>query len=614
MGNVGYGAPMSTTYSARAEIPAAYKWDLTRIYPDLDAWRAATAALSAGIDTFAAMRGTLSQGPEPLLRAYQLEDELGQTAYKVWYFVSLRHDEDQRDNGVGALRQEVMILFARWRQAASWFAPEVLAIPLDTVRGWMDTTPELALYRFVIEDLFRQQKHVLDDAGERLLSLSSRFTGLPSDAYAALATADARFETIQLGGEDVVVTPGRYRAIITTRRDQAERATAYVAMYTQYARAANTYAAIYDGVLQRDWFLAQARGYTSTLEAALFGNDIPTSVVEGLITTTRAGLAPFHRYHALRKRVLGLAHYHPYDTALPLVDLERVWPYDDVTAWVHASVAPLGADYQAQLGEALGGGYIDVYESPGKASGAYSAPVYGVHPYMLMNYNETLDAVFTLSHELGHTIHTRMAHARQPFVYAGYTIFVAEVPSTLSEALFLDYMLERATDPRERAALLEHAIDEIAGTFYGQVMFADFELRAHRLVEEGQPVTADTLGQLYASLVQEWFGEALELPELAPATWARVSHFFASPYYVYQYATCFASSAQLFRQITEGPAEEREAAVARYLELLSAGGSDHPMKLLQRARVDLSRPDPVQAVVAHMDALVTRLEQELAAL
>ena len=605
---------MTTSYTERSQVPAGYRWDLSQIYPDTTAWRAAIERLTAGIDTFAALRGTLASDPRQLLRAYQLEDDLGQLAYKVWYFVSLRHDEDLRDNTVGASRQEVMILFARWRQAASWFAPEILGIPLATLRGWMDDVPALAVYRFVVEDLFRQQAHVLDAAGERLLSLAGRLGTTPSDTYAALATADARFETLHLGGEEITVTPGRYRAIITTNRDQADRAAAYEALYTPYVRSANTYASIYDGVLQRDWFLAEARGFATTLEAALHGNDIPVSVVEHLITATRAGLAPLHRYHALRKRVLDLAHYHPYDTALPLVDLQRTWPYEQASAWVLASVAPLGEAYQAQLAQALGGGYIDVYETPGKQSGAYSAPVYGVHPYMLLNYNETLDAVFTLAHELGHTMHTLRAHTHQPFVYAGYTIFVAEVPSTLSEALFLDYMLKRAESARERAALLEHAINEITGTFYGQVMFADFELRAHRMVEQGLPVTADALGALYAELLREWFGPALTLPPLAAASWARVSHFFGSPYYVYQYATCFASSAQLFRQISDGTADGRAAAIQRYLALLEAGGSDHPMKLLQRAGVDLARPEPVQAVVDQMDALVTRLELELSAL
>jgi oligoendopeptidase F len=608
---------MSTApaFTSRAEIPDRYKWSLTRIFPDWDAWRAAYDELARKSTDYAALRGTLAQGPARLLAAYRLDDELGQLAYKVWYFASLRHDEDLRDNEVGARRQEVQILLARWRQAAAWFAPELLAIPLATVRAWMDADADLAVYRFAVEDLYRQQEHVLDEKGEHLLSLASRLTSVPHDAYAALSTADVEFPKIRLrSGAELTVTPGQYRAVVTTNRDQSDRAEAWRALSQLYADSANTYAALYDGVLQRDWFLAQARGFASTLEAALHGNDIPTSVVDNLITATRAGLAPLQRYHRLRKRALGLASYHPYDTAIPIVEIDRSYPYDTVLDGLEASVAPLGEPYRAELRTALHGGYIDVYENPGKQSGAYSAPVYGVHPYMLMNYNDTLDAAFTLAHEMGHTMHTLLAHRHQPFVYAGYTIFVAEVPSTLNESLFLEHLLANATDPRERAVLLEHAIDAIVGTFYGQVMFADFELSAHRMVERGEAVTAEALAELYSALLRTWHGDVVEYPELARTSWARVPHFFASPYYVYQYATCFASSAQLARQLTTGSPDARAAALSRYLGLLSAGGNDHPMALLRRAGVDLARPEPVQAVVAQMDLLVSRLEGELAAL
>ncbi len=304
---------------------------------------------------------------------------------------------------------------------------------------------------------------MLDDKGERLLSLASRFESTPNDAYAALSTADAKFPTVVSNGAEVTLTYGQYRAILSTNRSQADRAAAFTAFHKLYEANVNTYASLYNGVLQRDWFVAQARGYRTALDMALHGNNIPTSVVENLIETTKQGTEPLQRYHRLRKRVLGLSSYHSYDNLIPLVDFDRKYPYDDVLEWLPASVAPLGGDYQRQLREGLTGDWIDVYENTGKRSGAYSAPVYGVHPYMLMNYNDTLDAVFTLAHEVGHSMHTLLSHAHQPFVYAGYTIFVAEVPSTLSEALFLDYLLARTTDERERIVLLQHAIDGIVG-------------------------------------------------------------------------------------------------------------------------------------------------------
>jgi oligoendopeptidase F len=437
---------------------------------------------------------------------------------------------------------------------------------------------------------------------------------VPYDSYAALTTADVRFPTIALSsGERVTLTYGQYRALLETNRHQDDRAAAYRAFHQTYADNQNTYAALYNGVLQRDWFHARARGYRSTLEAALHGNDIPTSVVENLISVTREGAEPLRRYHRLRRRALGVQTYRLFDVFVPLVEHAARYPYDEVGPWIVDSVAPLGRAYQQRVREAFAGRWIDVFENAGKRSGAYSAPVYGAHPYMLLNYNETLDAVFTLAHEMGHSMHTWLAHESQPFVYAGYTIFVAEVPSTLNEALFLDLMLQRVDSPRERAVLLQHAIDSITSTFYTQVMFADFELQAHRLVETDQPVTAETLNGIYASLLRDYYGDVLDEEEISRFTWARIPHFFSTPYYVYQYATCFASTARLMQDLRSAEQAVKLGGVERYLSLLRAGGSDYPMKLLARAGVDLGQPDTVRAVAAELEMLVSRLETELAA-
>jgi len=605
-------APPAPLLRDRAEIPARFKWNLTHIFTGWSDWEAAYRELDTRIGAYAALQGTLAKGADRLLAAMKLSDEIGQLTYKVWYFTSLRYDEDQRDNAINARRQQVQILFAKASQASAWFNPELIAVPLPQVQEWMAANPELAMYRFAIEDLYRQQEHVLDDKGEHLLSLSSRFSSAPNDAYAALSTADIKYPAIKLStGVEVTLTYGQYRAILATNRNQADRAAAFDAYHKLYAATANTYASLYNGVLQRDWFHAQSRDYASTLDAALHGNNIPPAVVENLIATTKAGVAPLQRYHRLRKRVLGLETYHSYDATIPLVDFDRKYPYDQVLDWLPASVAPLGSDYQRQLRDVLFGDWIDVYENPGKRSGAYSAPVYGVHPYMLLNYNDTLDSVFTLAHEMGHSMHTLLSNAHQPFVYSAYTIFVAEVPSTLSEALFLDYMLEHATDDRERIVLLQHAIDGIVGTFYTQVLFADYELQTHRLVEAAQPVTADTLGDIYFNLLRAYHGDSLDYDELSRVTWARIPHFYSTPYYVYQYATCFASSAELMRQLASGDRTGRQAAIDRYLTLLKSGGSDHPMPLLQRAGVDLSKPETVRAVVDQLDTLVTKLEDAI---
>jgi oligoendopeptidase F len=598
----------------RAEIDDRFKWNLADIFASWDAWDAAYKQLEAGVDRYATLKGTLGSGPDKLLAAFRLSEELGQLAYRVWYFPSLQYDEDQRDNTISARRQQVQILFARWKQAESWFAPELLQVPLATVRQWMDKEEALRVYRFAIENLYRQQEHVLDEAGERLMSLASRLAAAPNDAYWALSTADAKFPKVTLSnGEEVTVSYGQYRAILATRHEQADRETAFTALHETYKASLNTYATLYNAVCQRDWFQARARGYKSTLEAALHGDNIPTSVVENLIETTRAGVAPLRRYHQLRRRMLKVPSYHVYDFAIPLVSFDKKYNYEDVRAWIVDAVAPLGADYQALMRKGFASRWIDVYENEGKRSGAYSAPVYGIHPYMLLNYTDTMDDVFTTAHEMGHSMHTILSHETQPFIYSDYTIFVAEVPSTLSEALLLEYMLERSTDPTERVVLLQHAIDNITGTFYTQVMFADYELRAHRLTEQDQPITAEILTETYTQLLKDYYGDAIDMNAFTGITWSRIPHFFNSPYYVYQYATCFASAAKIAKQIMGG-GPDAEAARTRFLDLLRSGGSDYPMELLRKAGVDLAQPDTVLAVVDQLDGLVTRLEKELAAL
>ncbi len=596
----------------REDVPEQYRWDLSSIYPTWEAWQADYQMLAAKIESYPELKGTLAGGADALLRALKLNDELDALAYKVWYYPGLRYDEDQRDNDVNAKRQQVQILLARWQEVASWFNPELLAIPAETIQAWLRGSENLAGYRFLLENLYRQQEHVLDAAGERLMSLTARLAEAPSDTYAALSTADVRYPTITLcDGEDVTVSYAAYREILATRRNQADREKAFRALYGLFEANLNTYAALYNGVLQRGRFAGQARGYRTTLEATLHGNNIPPSVVENLIASTLASVAPLRRYHRLRKRTLGLETYHAYDFSIPLVEQDTKYAYADVLESAVECVEALGESYQRRVREAFDNRWIDVYENEGKRSGAYSAPVYGAHPYMLLNYNDTLDAAFTLVHEMGHSMHTILAHEAQPILYAAYTIFVAEVPSTLTEALFLEHMLARTTDPRERIVLLQHAIDSITGTFYSQVLFADYELRAHRLVEQGQAVTAAILSDVYAETIDQYYGDALDPDEHLRITWARIPHFYGSPYYVYQYATCFASAAKLGAEIMSGAPAERAAAVERYLNLLRAGGNDYPMELLKRAGIDLSQPETVQAVSVELERLVSRLESEL---
>lgn len=597
----------------RADIPHQYRWDFTAIFPDWAAWETAMKEMEAKMEAFAALKGSLGQGPAAVLRAYQAYDEIGMMQYKVYRYPQLQRDVEMRNQDIAGKFQRVGAIFAKFGTATAWFTPELLTIPQAKMEQWIAETPGLAPYRFGILDNYRQQAHVLDEKGERLLSLASRFNQTPTLTFQELSTSDIKFPLVTLSdGKELTLTPGAYQSVLQTNYLQADRAKAFEAYLKTYAATANTYAAIYDGVMQRGWFTAQARNYGSTLEAALDGNAIPEAVVTTLVQTVRAGTAPLQRYARLRKKLLGLETYHLYDASIPIYKTDKTYPYEESKDVVIASVAPLGKDYTAKYLKFVSGGRIDVYENEGKRSGAYNAGVYGVGPYLLLNYNDTMDALYTFAHEAGHAMHTVLSYEHQPFVTADYTIFVAEVASTTNERFLLNHMLARTQDPKERFLLLQHAVDAIVGTFYTQVLFADYELQAHKRVEQGQPVTAEVLSGIYMKLLKDYYGDAVTVDDLYQYTWTRIPHFYNSPYYVYQYATCFASSAKLFKDMTTGSESSQQAAKERYLTLLKSGGNDHPMEQLRKAGVDLTRRETVQALVDQMDELVSRMEAEAA--
>ena len=596
----------------RAQIAERFTWDLGHIFADWGAWRRAMDEVARLMESYQAFRGTLAQGPQHLLAACRLSDELGQLVYRAYQYPGLMQAQDTRDNAVQARLEEVRIALARFRQASAWYTPELLTIPHETMRSWLDATPELAPYRFPIEEAYRQQEHVLDEDGERLLAFAGQLGANPAQTYSMLADADVDFPEVTLSdGSD---RGGEPRGLRTRPPHPAQPARPQGAVRRPLhgLRLAPQHLR---GDLQRSAPGRLVRGASpavpTTLAANLDENNIPVEVVERLIAAAKAGAEPLRRYHRLRRQVLGLERYHSFDAYLPLVELDWQLPYDELPALVAESVAIFGDDYRRTVERAFAERWIDVYENEGKRSGAFSAGVYGVHPYMLLNHADTLNDAFTLAHEMGHTMHTELSHSYQPFATSSYSIFVAEVASMTNESLFLDLLLCREADRRRRVALLQHAIDDIAASFYRQAMFADFELEAHRCVERGEPVTAEALQQLYLASLHAIFESTLDDTECDRNTWARIPHFYGSPYYVYQYATSKAVASLLHRRMTDGPPEARAATVERYLELLRAGGNDHPIAQLRRADVDVETAEPVEALVATMASLVDQLEAEV---
>ena len=606
---------LKPTTRNRAEIPEHSQWDLGHIYPGWEAWEADLERLRALMTSYQELEGTLSEGPRRILEASLQSDALGQLAYRVYQYPALMQSQDTRDNEVQARLERVRLALAAFRQATAWYTPELLRIPEATMQGWLDATPELEPYRFGIEESYRMQRHVLDEDGERLLAFAGPFAGTPAHTYSMMADADVRFPTVTLSdGTEMVASHANYMQGLHSLRDQADRELLFKAHFSVLDDNPNTYAAIYSGVLQKDWFTARARRYASSLEAKLDDDNIPAEVVENLIDTARAGSAPLRRYHRLRRRALGLERYRYFDAYLPLREVQWPLPYGAVARTLIDSVALFGEAYQRTVERALGERWIDVYENEGKRSGAFSSGVYGVHPYMLLNYADTLNDAFTVAHEMGHTMHTVLSHESQPFATSSYSIFVAEVASMTNESLFLDRLLADETDPARRVTLLQHAIDDIAAGFYRQAMFADFELRAHREVEADRPVTAEVLQRLYLEVLEGFFGSSLDDQQWYRNTWARIPHFFGSPFYVFQYATSKAAAALLHRRMTSGDEASRSRTVSDYLEMLRSGGNDHPISQLQKAGVDFTTTEPTEALVAEMDRLVDRLETEITVL
>ena len=599
---------------SRNEIDKKYKWNTEDIYKDWNEWQKDVEKMKELMKEIPQYEDKIENSREDFVKLIKLEESLSRILEKVYLYPYMLKDLDSTDQLVSQKLQEIEFLYAQFSVATSWISPKILEIPKETLEKWIDENDEIKDHKFNLMELYRLKAHVLDKDKEKLLSHFSQYMGAVNDIYDELSTSDIKWSEITLStGEKVLVTNGMYSKILDGNKNQDDRRKAFEALYSSYDINKNTYSAIYKGILQRDAAGTKAKNYNSTVEKALEPNNIPVKVYENLINSAKENSGPLKKYVEFRKKQLGLDSYHYYDNQIKLVDYTREFSYEEAKEIVLKSVEPLGEDYTKNLKKAVGEGWLDVYETPNKRSGAYSLNIYDVHPYMLLNYNGTMDAVFTLAHELGHTLHSMYSTKYQPYATNDYTIFVAEVASTFNERLLLDYMLKNTTDHKEKIALIEEAIGNIMGTYYIQALFAAYEYEAHKLTEEGNPITPDVLSEIMTKLFAEYFGDSLVMDELQKIIWARIPHFFNSPYYVYQYATSFAASSRLYEKVTNEKysPEEREEARKKYIELLKSGGNNYPIEQLKLAGVNLEEKENFEAVAHEMTRLIDLLEKEL---
>lgn len=591
----------------RRQVDPKYTWDLTTMYPNQEAWEADYRTCAQSRDTLQKMKGTISTSPEALLGFLTLVDDISVKLDKLLAYANMLKDQDTRQPEHQGMYDRVTTLAVKLDEASSWFEPELLAIPEQNLKSWLKNNSTLAVYAHRIDNVLRQRKHILSAREEELMAMSGKVTAVPREAYSMLANADITFPTIKDDkGEDVQLSEGRY-ALFMRSTDRALRERAFKKTLSTYLAYKNTMAATLAGSVQKDIFQARARHYGSALEASLAPDNVPVSVYENLIATIRNNLPKLHRYMEIRRKKLGIDKVHLYDTFLPLIEGESPKiGFDDAVKTIIKGLEPLGPEYMDPMTKAFESRWIDVYETLGKRSGAYSMGVFASHPFILLNYNDTYDEMFTVAHEMGHSMHSWFSQHTQPAVYFRYPIFLAEVASTSNEIILSDYLRKHAKDKAERLFLVNNLLESIRGTVINQTMWAEFEKLIHEQAERGEPLTYDTMSKLYRKIVLEYFGPSFEYDDEVDGYWLRVPHFYRG-FYVYKYATSYSASAALSKGVLSGDKKKLDA----YLGFLKAGGSDYPIEILKKAGVDMSSTQPIQDTMDLFGELLDQLEEML---
>lgn len=573
----------------RSEMDPRFQWDFTHIYPDKAHWEAAMTEAEKAVEALSALPGTLGQSKDALKKGLEQLADASQKVEIPYIYAMLHRAADGSEPAYQEMEARGMSLAVKANAATSFLDPEILAIPKEQLDAWM-AQEDMAVYRHMVEDISRGRAHTLSADKEKMLAMLGEAADTPSSAYEMLTNVNMVFPKIHNeAGEEVQLTSGNF-GVYRESRSRAVREEAFRAMFGTYRKYGDTFAALYGGQIKFDTFFANVRGYGSSIEAYLDGGNVPVSVYDSLIEAVHESLPAMKEYLALRKKALKLDKLDIFDLYVPMVeDVDYPVPFENVKELVKNATKPLGEEYQQLLDRAFAENWMDVYENQGKQGGAFSCGVYGVHPYVLLNYTDTLDDAFTVAHELGHSMHSFFSSRAQEFVNHSYRIMVAEVASTVNEVLMTMYLLKTETDKKRRAYIINHFLEGFRTTLFRQTLFAEFERKAHELHAAGTPLTSQTLNKIYHDLVALYY-EGAEIDEEIDTEWSFIPHFY-TPFYVYQYATGFSSAVAIARHILEtGDASE-------YLRFLSTGGSDYPLNELKIAGIDLTKPDTVKSAL-----------------
>ena len=597
----------SKTLPKREEIAEKDKWNLEAIYATDADWEQEFKEIKELLPSLQSYRGKLSNSGLTMYDALMQQDEISKKLGKLYTYAHMRYDQDTTNSFYQGLNDRASSLASQVGQTASFLIPEILSIPESTIKQFLEDCPELKLYEHTLDELNRQRPHVLTEAEEAILAQASEVTSSPSNTFGMLNNADMKFPTVQdENGEEVEITHGRFIRFLESG-DRRVRREAFKAVYQTYDKFKNTFASTLSGQVKRDLFYANVRKYDSARQAALSKNNIPEIVYDQLVSTINDHLHLLHRYVSLRKRVLGLEELHMYDLYTPIVkDVKMEVSYEEAKELVMNGVQPLGEEYVNIIKEGFEKRWVDVHENVGKRSGAYSSGAYGTMPYILMNWQDNVNNLFTLAHEFGHSVHSYYTRENQPYPYADYTIFVAEVASTLNEALLNDYLLKVTDDKKKKMYLLNHFLEGFRGTVFRQTMFAEFEQLIHEKAAAGEALTPELLTKTYYDLNVKYFGEDIVIDEEIGLEWARIPHFYYN-FYVFQYATGYSAATALSKQILE----EGNPAVERYLSFLKAGSSNYPIEVLKHAGVDMTSPEPIKEALSVFEKTLDQMEQLL---